>query len=79
MNETAAACAAFFQEHPSYHRILELFLQKYRSFGRPAGIICLSDATPEECGAARDLFGRDFSAPLRIKTADFEAALQDTP
>ena len=79
MNEIAAACAAFFQARPAYHRILELLLRKYRSFGRPAGTICLPDATPEECNAARDLFGRSFSAPLRIKTADFEAALQDTP
>lgn len=79
MNEMAAACAAFFKERPAYHRILELLLRKYRSFGRSAGTICLPDATPEECDAARALFGRTFSAPLRIKTADFEAALQDTP
>ena len=79
MNELTKACAAFFKERPAYHRILELFLRKYKSFGRPAGTICLSDAAPEECDAARDLFGRTFSVPLRIKTADFEAALQDTP
>lgn len=78
MNEMATACAAFFQERPAYHRLLELLLRKYRSFGRSAGTICLPDATPEECDAARALFGRTFSAPLRIKTADFEAALQDT-
>lgn len=79
MNELTEACAAFFKAHPAYHRILELLLRKYRSFGRPAGTICLSDATLEECNAARALFGRTFSTPLRIKTADFEAALQDTP
>ena len=79
MKETAAACAAFFRERPAYHRMLALFLQKYRSFGRPAGTICLPDASPEECGAARALFGRPFSPPLRVKTADFEAALQSTP
>ena len=79
MNELTADCAAFFKARPAYHRILELLLQKYRSFGRPAGTICLSDATSEECDAARALFGRTFSPPLRIKTADFEAALQDTP
>lgn len=77
--ETAAACAAFFRERPGYHRILTLLLQKYKSFGRPAGTICLTDATPEECDAARALFGRTFSPPLRIKTAEFEAALQSTP
>ena len=78
MNEMAAACAAFFKERPAYHRLLELLLRKYRSFGRSAGTICLPDATLEECDAARALFGRTFSAPLRIKSADFEAALQDT-
>lgn len=79
MNELTADCAAFFKARPAYHRILELLLQKYKSFGRTAGAICLSDATSEECDAARALFGRTFSPPLRIKTADFEAALQDTP
>lgn len=78
MNEMAAACAAFFQERPAYHRLLELLLRKYRSFGRSAGTIFLPDATPEECDAVRALFGRTFSVPLRIKAVDFEAALQDT-
>ena len=79
MNTPTEDCAAFFKGRPAYHRILELLLRKYRSFGRPAGTICLADATLEECNAARDLFGHTFSTPLRIKTADFEAALQDTP
>ena len=79
MKEIAAACAAYFQEHPAYHRILVLLFQKVKSFGGPAGTVRLDDATPEECDAARALFGRSFSAPLRIKTADFEAALQNTP
>ena len=78
MNSLTEDCVDFFKARPAYHRILESFLQKYRSFGRPAGTICLFDATLEECNAARDLFGRTFSKPLRIKTADFEAALQDT-
>lgn len=78
MNELTENCAAFFKARPAYHRILELLLRKYKGFGRPAGTICLSDATLEECNAARALFGRTFSSPLRIKTADFEAALQDT-
>ena len=79
MKEKTQECAEFFRTHPSYHRILEQFLKKYRSFGRPAGTICLTDATPEECDAVRALFGRPFSSPLRIKTIDFEAALQETP
>ncbi len=79
MDRMTADCAAFFHERPAYHRVLELLLRKYRSYGRPAGMICLPDATREECDAIRGLFGRPFFAPLRIKTADFEAALQGTP
>ena len=79
MQEKIQECAEFFRAHPAYHRILEQFLKKYRSFGRPAGTICLTDATVEECDAVRALFGRSFSSPLRIKTTDFEAALQETP
>ena len=78
MNELTETCAAYFKDHPAYHRILEQLLRKYQGFGRPAGTICLEDATSEECDAARALFGRSFSAPLRIRTADFEAALQNT-
>lgn len=79
MNELTEACVTFFKARPAYHRILELLFRKYKSLGRAGGTICLSDATPEEYDAARALFGRTFSKPLRIKTADFEAALQDTP
>ena len=79
MNQVTADCASFFHERPAYRRILELLLRKYRSYGRPAGTICLPDATPEECDAVRGLFGRSFSPPLLIKTADFEVALQGTP
>ena len=70
MNQVTADCASFFHERPAYRRILELLLRKYRSYGRPAGTICLPDATPEECDAVRGLFGRSFSPPLLIKTAE---------
>ena len=55
MNQVTADCASFFHERPAYRRILELLLRKYRSYGRPAGTICLPDATPEECDAVRGL------------------------
>lgn len=79
MNEASEKCAAYFKRRPAFHRLLKLFLRKYEGFGRPAGTVCLSDATTEECDAVRGLFGHPFSPPLRIKTADFEAALQNTP
>ena len=77
MNEQAKACAAYFQSRPGYHRILSELLKKYHSYGRPAGIIRLDDATQEECDAARSIFGRSFSPPLRFHAAQFEAALQE--
>ena len=77
MNEQARACAAYFQSRPGYRRILSELLKKYRSYGRPAGTVRLDDATQEECDAARNIFGRPFSPPLRFQTAQFEAALQE--
>ncbi len=79
MSEQSKACAAYFQSRPGYQRILTEILKKYQSFGRPAGTIHLDDATQEECDAARGIFGRPFSPPLRFQTAQFEAAIQDSP
>ncbi len=78
MTELTAACTDYFRQHPAFDRILRCVLQKYQSYGRAAGTITLPDAAPEECAAARSLFGRPFSPPLCIKTAEFEAALQKT-
>lgn len=78
MTEQAKACAAYFRSCPGFHRILSELLKKYRSYGRPAGTIRLDDASQEECDAARGIFGRPFSPPLRFQAAQFEAALQRT-
>ena len=77
MSEQAKACAAYLKNHPGYRRIMQELLKKYRSYGRPAGTVRLDDATQEECAAARSVFGRPFSPPLRFQTAQFEAALQE--
>lgn len=77
MNEQARACADYFRSRPGYRRILSELLKKYRSYGRPAGTIRLDDATREECDAARNIFGRPFTPPLRFQTAQFEMALQE--
>lgn len=76
MREDAQECAEYFRANPGYHRILVALRQKYQSFGRPAGIVCLPDASEEECQAARGWFGTPFSPPLRFRAAQFEAALQ---
>ena len=78
MREQSQACAAYFKRNPGFHRILTELLKKYRRYGRPAGTVCLSDASGEECAAARSVFGRPFSPPLRFRSAEFEAALQQT-
>ena len=57
MSEQARACAAYLKDHPGYKRIMQELLKKYRSYGRPAGIVRLDDATQEECAAARGIFG----------------------
>lgn len=77
MNEQARNCAAYLKNHPGYRRIMQELLKKYRSYGRPAGIVRLDDAAREECDAARSVFGRPFSPPLRFQAAQFEAALQE--
>ncbi len=78
MNEKSKECAIFFQSRPGYRRILTEILKKYQRYGRPAGTVRLDDATPEECDAARGIFGHPFSPPLKLRTDQFEAAIQDS-
>lgn len=78
MSEQARACADYFRAQPGYRRILDELLKKYRSYGRPAGTVCLDDATREERDALRGVFGRPFSTPLQFQAAQFETALQQT-
>ncbi|WP_294518613.1 TIGR02679 family protein [uncultured Pseudoflavonifractor sp.] len=78
MREQVEACVAYFRACPAYHRILVELRKKYRRYGRPAGNVCLPDATEEEREAARRFFGRSFSESLRFSTEQFEAALQQT-
>lgn len=79
MNEASRECAAYFQRTPAFARVLEGMCAKYRSYGGPSGTVVLADATEEECSALRGLFGRTFRPPVRVRTAEFEKALQETP
>lgn len=76
--ELCRGCVDYFRANPGYHRLLTALMEKYRRFGRAAGRITLPDASPEECEAARLLFGRSFAPPLRFRADQFEAALQQT-
>lgn len=78
MREQLQECVEYFRSNPEYHRILVALRQKYQRYGRPAGTVCLPDASQEECAAARRIFGRTFSPPLRFQAVGFEAALRQT-
>ena len=78
MKEQVRECVEYFQTCPGYHRILIALRQKYERFGRAAGTVQLPDASDAECEAARRLFGRPFSAPVRFQASKFEDALQQT-
>lgn len=78
MKEQVRECAEYFRARPGYHRILIALRQKYERFGRAAGTVQLPDASDAECEAARLLFGRPFSSPVRFQASQFETALQQT-
>ena len=78
MKEQVRECVEYFRVRPGYHRILIALRQKYERFGRAAGTVQLPDASNAECEAARLLFGRPFSAPVRFQASQFETALQQT-
>lgn len=78
MSKQVQECVEYFRSYPGYHRILTALRQKYQSFGRPAGAVCLLVASEKECEAARLIFDRSFSSPLRFQAVRFEAALRQT-
>lgn len=78
MREQAEVCAAFFRERPGFQRILSALREKYQRYDRPAGMVCLPDASEEECQAARAVFGRSFLPPLKFRTAEFEDEIRHT-
>ena len=78
MNAETELCVDYFKSRPAFHRILEQLLRKYKAYGRPAGQICLRDATEAEYEAAHDFFGRPFGAPLQFKVQAFDEALQQS-
>lgn len=78
MKEQVRECTEYFRARPGYHRILIALRQKYERFGRAAGTVQLPDASDAECEAARLLFGRPFSSPIRFQASQLESALQQT-
>ena len=78
MKEQVRECTEYFRARPGYHRILIALRQMYERFGRAAGTVQLPDASDAECEAARLLFGRPFSSPIRFQASQLESALQQT-
>lgn len=70
------ALCRYFADAPAWQRQLAQLRKKYLA-GYGDGVICLNDATPEECRAAEGVLGRHFVPPqLRYRVSDFEKALQ---
>ena len=76
--ETVRQCAAYFRENPAFARMMEELRRKYERYGHAVGTVVIKDASAAECEAARGIFGRPFSAPLKFKAAQFQDALQMT-
>lgn len=69
----------YFKKNKSFQRFFDALRQKWKKYGRPAGVILLKDAT----GAEREALGRFsgktyFAGDIRITVAEFEKALQET-
>ena len=71
-------CAGYFRRRPGFQRILEGLLRCYRRYGCAKGRISLENAAEDEWEALEGIFGRNFSGPIRLQAADFEAALKDS-
>lgn len=68
----------YFTDAPGWQRQLAQLRKKCLA-GYADGVICLRDASKEECCAAEGLLGRHFVPPqLRYKMSDFEKALQSS-
>lgn len=73
-----ALLCRYFTDAPGWQRQLAQLRKKCLA-GYADGVICLRDASKEECCAAEGLLGRHFVPPqLRYNMSDFEKALQSS-
>ena len=73
-----ALLCRYFTDTPGWQRQLAQLRKKCLA-GYADGVICLRDASKEECCAAEGLLGRHFVPPqLRYNMSDFEKALQSS-
>lgn len=81
-NEKVAECSAYFKRKSSYARVMEAMAQKWKRYGRAAGIIRLEEPSTEEREALEGFLGdlvlESSAGILRFSMAGFEEALQRT-
>lgn len=72
-------CVEYFRSQEGYRRCFEELLKKWKSYGRPAGVITLENTSEEERRLLGGILGKTFYDPkIRFSFADFEKGLQRT-
>ena len=72
-------CADYFKRQKVYRRCFEELRKKWRSYGKVAGRITLSNASDEERRAIGGIIGKTFyEKNIRFSFAEFERGLQKT-
>ncbi len=72
-------CAEYFRSQEGYRRCFEELLKKWKSYGRPAGVIVLEHTSEEERRLLGGILGKSFyESRIRFSFADFEKGLQKT-
>ncbi|MDY3747086.1 MAG: TIGR02679 domain-containing protein [Lachnospiraceae bacterium] len=72
-------CAAYFKHQQAYRRCFEELRKKWKSYGKAAGNIVLSDTSEEERRAIGGILGTSFHEKnIRFSFAKFEQGLQKT-
>lgn len=72
-------CAEYFRSQAGYRRCFEELLKKWTSYGRPAGVITLENASEEERRLVGGILGKTFyDSRIRFSFADFDRGLQRT-
>jgi uncharacterized protein (TIGR02679 family) len=80
MNNLLKEAVQFFKKETGFHRLLALFIQKYRGLGRVGGSVKLQSLSPAEKEALSSFFRKDYSKQksATISLEQFEKALEST-
>jgi uncharacterized protein (TIGR02679 family) len=80
MNNLLNEAVQFFKKDKGFHRLLALFIQKYRGLGRMGGSVRLQPLSPAEKEVLSTFFRKDYSnqKSATISIEQFEKALEKT-